>query len=104
MVKSLLLLVALLAVWLPGGPLAGGARAAEAGAGLAGACQGCHGAAGAGGQGMPALAGRHGAAELVALLQGFRGNTLPATVMGRIARGYTEAEIAALAAFYARRD
>jgi cytochrome c553 len=43
---------------------------------------------------VPALAGRD-AAELRALMQAFRDGTRPATIMDRIARGYTEAELAA---------
>ncbi len=88
---KLLLIGALL---LPAGALA--ASPAER---LAAACQGCHGAAG----GMPAIAGTHDAAEMTAMLRGFRDHTRPATLMGRIARGYTDDEIVALGGFYARR-
>ncbi len=64
-------------------------------------CIGCHGPNGAGAGGVPALAGRD-RAELVALMAAFRANERPATIMGRIARGYTEAEIAAAADHFAR--
>jgi cytochrome c553 len=57
-------------------------------------CLGCHGPNGAGMGPVPALAGRD-AAELRALMQAFRDGTRPATIMDRIARGYTEAELAA---------
>lgn len=69
---------------------------------LAGACQGCHGATGAGAQGIPAILRTMSAPEFVTAMQEFQGNRRPATVMGRIARGYTEGEITALAALYAR--
>lgn len=69
---------------------------------LAGACQGCHGVNGAGAQGIPAIAQTMTRAEFVAVMQEFRDNRREATVMGRIARGYTDAEFAALAAHYAR--
>jgi cytochrome subunit of sulfide dehydrogenase len=63
-------------------------------------CLGCHGAAGGGVFLVPGLAGRP-AAELVAAMTAFRANERPATIMGRIARGYTDAEIAAIAAHFA---
>ncbi|MFT8245703.1 c-type cytochrome [Roseomonas sp. BN140053] len=61
---------------------------------VAEACLGCHGPGGAGGNGVPALAGRS-KAELVAAIAAFRANERPATIMNRIARGYSEAEMAA---------
>jgi cytochrome subunit of sulfide dehydrogenase len=64
-------------------------------------CIGCHGPNGAGMGGVPALAGRD-RAELVSLMAAFRANERPATIMGRIARGYTDAEIAAAADHFAR--
>jgi cytochrome c553 len=41
------------------------------------------------------------AAEIVAALQAFRTGQRPATVMDRIAKGFSESEIAAIAAWYA---
>lgn len=64
------------------------------------ACLGCHGPAGAGGNGVPAIAGRP-AALMVGLMQEFRGGQRPGTIMGRIVRGYTEAEVAAAAEWLA---
>lgn len=64
-------------------------------------CLGCHGPNGAGAGGVPALAGRE-AAELRAQLLAFRANERPGTIMGRIARGYSEAELAAVAEHFAR--
>jgi sulfide dehydrogenase cytochrome subunit len=64
-------------------------------------CIGCHGPGGAGMGGVPALAGRD-AAELRALMIAFRANERPGTIMGRVARGYTEAEITAVADHFAR--
>lgn len=68
---------------------------------VAQACLSCHGANGAGAGGVPALAGRP-EAELVQLMAAFRANERPNTIMGRITRGYTEAEIAGSAAYFAR--
>ena len=76
--------------------------AAEAAAPLAAqACLGCHGLNGAGATGVPGLAGRD-AGELRALMLAFRANERPGTIMGRIARGYTEDEITATAEHFAR--
>lgn len=65
------------------------------------ACLGCHGLNGAGAPGVPGLAGRD-AGELRALMLAFRANERPGTIMGRIARGYTEDEITATAEHFAR--
>jgi cytochrome c553 len=46
------------------------------------------------------LAG-HDADAIVAALQAFRAGQKPATVMDRIARGFTDEEIKAIAAWYA---
>jgi len=64
-------------------------------------CIGCHGPNGTGAGGVPAIAGRD-AAELRAILAAFRANDRPGTIMGRIARGYTEAELAAMSEHFAR--
>jgi sulfide dehydrogenase cytochrome subunit len=69
---------------------------------LAGSCQGCHGVAGTGAQGIPSIHRTMTRSEFTAAMQEFRANRREATVMGRIARGYTDAEFAALAALYAR--
>jgi cytochrome c553 len=63
-------------------------------------CLGCHGPNGAGQVPIPGITGRP-AAETEALMKAFRANERPGTIMGRIARGYTDAEIAAMAAFFA---
>lgn len=69
---------------------------------LAGGCQGCHGVAGQGANGIPMIHQTRTRAEFVAAMAAFRANQTPNTVMGRIARGYTEAEIAALAAHFGK--
>lgn len=78
-----------------------GAQAPEA-ALLAGACQGCHGAAGEGGHGIPSIRQMQTQAEFIATMRAFRANERPNTVMGRITRGYTDAEIAALAQHFGK--
>ena len=68
---------------------------------VAQACLSCHGANGMGAGAVPALAGRD-ATELTALMAAFRANERPATIMGRVTRGYSEAEVAASVAYFAR--
>lgn len=68
---------------------------------LAHTCAGCHGTNGASvGPAAPTIAGMS-EAYLVEVMQGFASGEVPATIMDRIAKGYTEAEIAQLAKFYA---
>lgn len=84
--------------------LACGPAAAQApdGALLGGACAGCHGVTGEGGHGIPSIHHTHSRQQFIELMRAFRANERPNTVMGRISRGYTDAEIAALAAHFAR--
>jgi cytochrome c553 len=66
----------------------------------ASACSGCHPAdrkfAIAA---MPSLAGRN-PVEIVAAMQAFRSGARPSTVMDRIAKGFSDAEVEAIAAWF----
>jgi sulfide dehydrogenase cytochrome subunit len=62
-------------------------------------CSGCHPAKRWVDTVVPRLVGRN-PAEIVAAMQGFKSGALPATVMGRIAKGFSEEEIKAIAAWY----
>jgi sulfide dehydrogenase cytochrome subunit len=64
-------------------------------------CYGCHGPGGQGAGAVPPIAGRD-AGELRAAMLAFRSNERAGTIMGRAARGYTEAEIAAIADHFAK--
>ncbi|MCX7383683.1 MAG: c-type cytochrome [Alphaproteobacteria bacterium] len=64
----------------------------------ASACSGCHGAAVAGG--IPPIAGRP-AADLAAILHAFRDGSRKATLMDRLMKGFSDAEINAIAAYWA---
>ena len=69
---------------------------------LSNACAGCHGTMGASaGLSMPSLAGQNKVA-FVEAMKGFQTGERPATVMGRLAKGYTAAEIDLMAEFFAR--
>jgi cytochrome c553 len=63
-------------------------------------CVGCHGVRGTGSDPMPRIAGRP-VAEISAQMKAFAANERPGTIMGRIARGYTDEQIAAVAAYFA---
>jgi len=69
---------------------------------LAGACQGCHGVTGEGGHGIPSIRQAHSREDFTKIMRAFRANEVPNTVMGRITRGYSDAEVAALVVHFAR--
>jgi cytochrome subunit of sulfide dehydrogenase len=75
------------------------AASAEPPAGAA-SCTGCHPASARVTSPVPRLAGRDPAA-IVRAMQDFRSGVRPATVMDRIAKGFTDEEIQAIAAWYA---
>lgn len=66
----------------------------------AAACSGCHGPA-ALGSAIPSLDG-HAEADIVAQMQAFRSGERQATVMDRIAKGFTEEETRAIAEWLAQ--
>ena len=63
---------------------------------LALSCAGCHGPDGRSPGTIPSINGRSQAA-IAEALRGFRADRRPSTVMGRIAKGYSDAEIDAVA-------
>ena len=65
---------------------------------LAAACANCHGTNGVSEAGIPGLAGRDRHA-LLQQMQDFKVGRRPATVMHQIARGYTDEQIEAIAAY-----
>lgn len=66
----------------------------------AAACSGCHPASRAVETSFTRLAGRN-PADIVTAMQEFRNGQRPGTVMDRIAKGFTDDEIKAIAAWYA---
>jgi sulfide dehydrogenase cytochrome subunit len=96
------------AVWLvlwslPGGAvlsgaMPSGAMAADAPPG-ASSCSGCHPAARSLDTPVSRLVGGS-SAEMVAAMQAFRSGQRPATVMDRIAKGFSDDEIKAIADWY----
>src|ERR1700704_1787269 len=76
-----------------------GATAADAPPG-ASSCSGCHPATAGVATPVPRLVGRD-AAQITAAMTEFRAGKRPATVMDRIAKGFTDDETKAIAAFFA---
>ncbi len=64
-------------------------------------CSGCHAAIAD--PGFPPIAGRP-AAELQAKLLAYRAGTIPATVMDRLAKGFSPAELTSIAAWWATQE
>jgi cytochrome subunit of sulfide dehydrogenase len=67
---------------------------------IAQSCAGCHGQDGAGQGEMPAIAG-YDRDEFLQVWAEFRADERPATIMNRIAPGYTDEEVEALADYFA---
>ncbi|HKE42323.1 MAG TPA: c-type cytochrome [Casimicrobiaceae bacterium] len=63
-------------------------------------CANCHGTNGRSRGGVPSLAGRD-AASIVKQVREFRDGTKSSTIMQQLAKGYTDAQIEAAAAYFA---
>jgi sulfide dehydrogenase cytochrome subunit len=70
---------------------------------MAGGCSMCHGTNGkpVAGSAVAGLAGRP-ASEIVQAMAQFKAGTKPATIMHQVARGYSDAETAALADYFSK--
>jgi cytochrome c553 len=79
--------------------IAGAAAAGEPPAG-ASSCSGCHPASAKVETPVPPIRGR-APADIVTAMQAFRSGERPSTVMGRIAKGFSDDEIRAIAAWLA---
>jgi len=66
----------------------------------AASCSGCHSAGPTAGSSVSRLHGRD-AGAIVTAMAGFRDGALPATVMNRIAKGFSDDELRAIAAWLA---
>lgn len=66
----------------------------------AAACSGCHGAGALPAAPVSRLYGRD-AGEIMTAMTGFRDGSLPSTVMNRIAKGFSDDELRAIAAWLA---
>ncbi|EIJ33856.1 c-type cytochrome [Thiothrix nivea] len=71
---------------------------------LANTCAGCHGTNGhSAGETMPSLAGLD-ERYFVKTMQDFKSGARPSTIMGRLARGYSDREVKELADFFANQE
>lgn len=78
----------------------GGFAAPPTAAMLSNACAGCHGTNGGSvGPAMPSLAGQSKEA-IVEAMKKFKSGERPSTIMGRLAKGYSDAEFAAMGDFF----
>lgn len=69
---------------------------------LTNSCAGCHGIGGvSAGPSMPNLAG-HSKEAIVEAMKKFKSGERPSTLMGRLAKGYTDAEFAAMGDYYSK--
>ena len=96
-----LLLPALASVLLLASSWAGGpVRAADAGPPGASSCTGCHAAQRIPDSVIPRIAGRK-ASDIVQFMREYRSGAWPSSVMGRIAKGFDDQQIDAIAAWFA---
>jgi cytochrome c553 len=75
------------------------AQSTDAARNLAAACANCHGTNGVAAAGMASLAGQS-PQFLSAALKAFRDGQRPGTIMPQLAKGYSDAQIEALAAWF----
>jgi len=94
--------VSLVLALLPAFPLAAAAQAPDPNLArnLAATCASCHNVAGKAETGMPGLAGQS-REHLLQALRDFRDGKRSATVMNQLAKGYTDAQLEAISAYFA---
>jgi len=96
---STLYLAALVCV--AGASVQGVSAADPSGRAIAATCNGCHGYDGHAMPPMPGLAGVS-ASHIEQQMKDFKSGARPGTIMGRIAKGYSDAEMAAVAKYYSK--
>lgn len=96
-VKSAVSTAGLLLLW----PIVGQAAEDLQARSWAASCAACHGTEGRAVGGMPALAGKP-KEELYRALKAFKEGGKPATVMHQHAKGYTDAQLERIAAYFAK--
>lgn len=88
---------------LAAAPLATQAQDATLARNLAATCANCHGTNGMARGDMKPLAGVE-AGKIVAAMNDFKAGNQPATIMHQIAKGYTDAQIALIAGYFAAQN
>jgi sulfide dehydrogenase cytochrome subunit len=89
-----------LAAWIAGPAPAMAQSGADTARFVAANCANCHGTTGVAKGAMPSIAGQS-RERIVENMKAFRDGKRPATVMHQIAKGYTDQQIEAIAAFFA---
>ena len=69
---------------------------------IAAGCAACHGTNGVSAGGVPSLAGQS-KADLVRKMQDYKAGRTPSTIMGQLAKGYSDEQIDLAAAYFAAR-
>ena len=70
---------------------------------LSDTCAGCHGTDGASrGPGTPSIGGLS-KDYFIELMKGFKSGEIPSTIMGRIAKGYSDEEVTKMAGYYGKK-
>jgi cytochrome subunit of sulfide dehydrogenase len=67
---------------------------------MAASCSACHGTNGAAAPGMVALAG-YDKANMIKAMADFKSGARPATLMHQLSKGYSEAQVEAIASYFA---
>jgi len=75
------------------------AQDANAGRNIASNCANCHGTNGVSQGGMASLAGR---SDIAQLMKEFKDGKRPATIMHQLSKGYSDEQIALVAAYFAQ--
>jgi len=70
--------------------------------GIAAGCAACHGTNGVSAGGVPSLAGQS-KADLVRKMQDYKAGRTPSTIMGQLAKGYSDEQIELAAGYFAAR-
>jgi cytochrome subunit of sulfide dehydrogenase len=100
MTHRLLLPVLASALLLASFSASGPARAADTAPPGASSCTGCHAAQPVANSVIPRIAGRK-ASDIVQFMREYRSGAWPSSVMGRIAKGFDDQQIDAIAAWFA---
>jgi cytochrome c553 len=98
--KTMTLAIRLVAVGLGLWAAAAQAQDSQLARNLAATCANCHGTNGQALGDMKPLAGMP-AAKLIALVNDYRSGAQPATIMHQISKGYTDAQLQLIAAYFA---
>jgi cytochrome subunit of sulfide dehydrogenase len=97
--KPAIIAISLVSTLLPVAPLGAAEEDIQA-RGWAASCTGCHGTNGRSEGGIPGIAGLD-KAYVVTVMQEFKNDKRPATVMHQHAKGYSDSQIERIAAFFA---